>query len=295
MPDVTVVAELGTGLVRTRILDLGGGRFVWERRAGEDRGAPLPVPADAARRAVDGAAAGGVRPVLPTADGDVRLYPVPGAFSAARLLHQPAPAVFALLVEALRGTGATLAALHACPAPAGLPRTPPALERLTAWLDGPPDPFASAARARLGPGRWERARAWCTAAAGTDGVEEPVLLHGAPGLGLLVPGLRPGVAGLVCGEDLAAGPRAWDVGWLLGELLELRLAAARGLGSAPRVDYDALVAAVRDGYGTPPANAAVDRVATLRILLHARDYGAHVGWHDDLLGYADVVAELLDA
>lgn len=54
--------------------------------------------------------------------------------------------------------------------------------------------------------------------------------------------------------DLARGAGALDVGWLLGELVELEEAARRGLGSAP-----------------------------------------DAGWHDDLLAYLDLIAELLDA
>jgi aminoglycoside phosphotransferase (APT) family kinase protein len=287
------VSEFGTRLVRTRVGDLGEGRFVWERRAGEGRGAPLAEPSPAARAAVRAADAPGVRFVLPEVADGTLLYAMPGPFSAARLMHGREPALDDLLRAALHGLGAALRRLHASPAPDELPDSPPGLARLTGWLETGRDDLATAARKRLGPERWARAREWCTAL--REGPAAPVLIHGGASLGLLVPSPRSGVAGLVTGEDLARGAGALDVGWLLGELVELEEAARRGLGSAPDADYAGLRAALLEGYGVTEGDPSMRRVATLRVLTHAHDYATYVGWHDDLLAYLDLITELLDA
>lgn len=285
------VDEFGTRFVQTRVGDLGEGRFVWERRAGESRGHPLSGPSDAARAAVAAADAPGVRLVLPMAAGDMLRYALPGAFSAARLLRSADPAVADLVRAALAGTGAALRRLHAAAVPADVPRGPPAISRLSGWLAAPDGDLAPPARRRLGRGRWARAQDWCDGQPGPGG---DVLLHGAPSLGLLVPSPQRAVAGLITGEDLARGRAELDLGWLLGELVELEHAARRGLGSAVPGDYAGFTAALLNGYGAEPAGAATRRVAALRVLTHAHDYAAYVGWHDDLLAYLDIVAELLD-
>ncbi len=295
----TTVAEFGTGLLRTRVGDLGAGRFAWERRAGPDRGAALRAPADAVRAALDAVDAGGVRLVAGQPWGDALVYPLPGALTAARLLYDPAPAVHALVGEALRGAGRALRELHLGPVPGGVPAGSPGVGRVTGRLDGRPGPLATArltaaAHDRLGPVRVARVRAWADEAGDGNG-PGVVLVHGAPSLGGLVPSPRPGVAGLISGEDVARAPAASDVGWLAGELVELGEAAARGLGTAPAVDVAALVGALLDGYGTDFDRAAAGRAAVVRILCHAGDFAAYVGWHDDLLAYLDIVAEQLDA
>lgn len=289
----TTVSEYGTGLVRTRVGDLGRGRFVWERRAGTGRGAPLKAPSPGARAAVETANGPGVRFVLPVVEGETLLYAMPGALSAARLVRGSDPELAELLRSALRETGAALGRLHAAPVLEELPDSPPGLARLSGWLKAGRDELAVTARERLGEGRSRRAEEWCAALGDTDGA--PVLLHGAPSLGTLVPAPRLGVGALATGEDLARGSGALDVGWLLGELVELEEAARRGLGTAPDADYTGLTTALLDGYGVRQADAAMRRVATVRVLTHAHDYATYVGWHDDLLGYLDLVADLLDA
>lgn len=128
------------------------------------------------------------------------------------------------------------------------------------------------------------------------------LLHGAPSLGWLVPTPWCGGAVLLTGEEVTVGEPAGDLGWLLGELAELRGAAARGLGGAARHrpgDFTEPARALLEGYLGPGPHPALPegtaRHATLRLATHMHDYAAYVGWHDDLTAYADLLAEFLDA
>lgn len=293
----------GTGLLRTSVARLPGGGFVWERRPGPAAPEGLAPPAPGlARTVTEAGRSQGVEPALPTvADptATVLRYRLPGAFSAARLLRIPDPQVPALVTEALRGTGRLLAALHTHTPAASLaapPTGPPSgIRRLRGWLargEGPGDAgrLHRAFVARLGEGRRRRAieaADWAGWAGGG------ALLHGAPGLGGLVPSPYAGRGALLTGEELAVGTPEFDVGWLLGELVELRAAARLGLGGAPAHDYAPLARALLDGYG-PARPAPLARAALLRILTHTHDYAAYVGWHDDLTSYLDLLAGLVD-
>ncbi|MGW0289371.1 hypothetical protein [Streptomyces tuirus] len=323
------VREYGTRYLRITVRHHGGAGFSWLRAPGPAHTAPqrLPQPeAAAALRRVDealGAAAArdtaeaprGARLALgEPADGAARagaalpgsgvLYRVSGAFSVARLLSCGDDAAFRLSVDALADLGRTLRRLHQ--EPWHLPDRPPhpGVRRLMAWLSGEEDAPGTArlrtlARTRVGPSRWARLTEWSRAA------EEPpgsgaVLLHGAPSTGWLVPSPAGGPTALLTGEEVTGGDPALDLGWTLGELHELRAAAALGLGSAgkgPRVDYPAAAHALLRGYTGGDGTAAVPpgtaRAATLRLAVHMRDFASFVGWHEDLRHYCDLLAEAL--
>ncbi|WP_158685036.1 hypothetical protein [Streptomyces sp. LaPpAH-108] len=289
--------------MRTSVFRVDDGRFAWERAPGPTPGAALAFPApEAARAMAEAGRTGGVRPALPSRCGrpHVLRYDVPGVFSAARLLRMPDPAVPALVAEALRGTGRLLALLHRA-APVGVADgPPPGVRRLRRWLrtgDGPgaAPRLYEALAARLGERRWRRAGElgdWTVWEGGTP-------LHGAPGLGGLVPSPYLGRAALLTGEELATGIPEFDVGWLLGELAELRAAARLGLGGAAPHDYAALARAVHEGYGSAAPDGlvrtALGGAAVLRVLTHVHDFAAYVGWHDDLTAYLELLADLLDS
>ncbi|SMQ16428.1 hypothetical protein SAMN06272771_2791 [Streptomyces sp. Ag82_O1-12] len=305
----------------------GEAGFSWLRTPGPAHTAPQRLPpavACAALRRVDEAVAGarvtaeaprGARLTLgepaagsardgATPPGSGVLYRVPGAVSVARLLSLGDDTAFRLAVEALADLGRTLRRLHQ--EPWGLPERPPhhGARRLLAWLSGEENaPGATRlrelARTRLGPSLWARLADWSEAA------EEPpgggaVLLHGAPSTGWLVPSPAGGHTALLTGEEVTGGDPALDLGWVLGELHELRAAAARGLGSAgkgPRVDHATAVHALLSGYTGGDGTAAVPpgtaRAATLRLAVHMRDFASFVGWHEDLRHYCDLLAEAL--
>ncbi|MFI5678361.1 phosphotransferase family protein [Streptomyces cellulosae] len=265
--------------------------------AEERRGARLALGKWAAAPAQDGGTRPGGRPGV--------LYRVPGAVSVARLLPSGDDTAFRLSVSALTDVGKTLRRLHQ--EPWELPERPPhhGVRRLLAWVLGEENTpgatqLRALARARLGSSLWTRLTDWSQAAAEPTGRGGAVLLHGAPSTGWLVPSPAGDHTALLTGEEVTGGDPALDLGWLLGELHELRTAAARGLGSAghgPPVDYAGAARALLSGYTGGDGTAAVPRgtarAATLRLAVHMRDFASFVGWHEDLRHYCDLLAETL--
>ncbi|NUP15534.1 MAG: hypothetical protein HOZ81_05390 [Streptomyces sp.] len=331
--EAVTVREYGTRYLRITVRHHADAGFSWLRSPGPAHTAPQRLPpatVGAALRRVDTAAGnavgtaaagtrlalgeraadagpdGATRPDGTAAGPDPRpgvLYRVPGAFSVARLLPCGDDTAFRISVDALAQLGRTLRRLHQ--EPWELPERPPHLgvRRLSAWLSGEENaPGASrlrtVARARLGASLWTRLTDW-SEAAGTPPAGGAVLLHGAPSTGWLVPSPAGGPTALLTGEEVTGGDPALDLGWILGELHELRAAAARGLGSAgqgPPVDYPTAAHALLAGY-TGGDGAAVPqgtaRAATLRLAVHMRDFASFVGWHEDLRHYCDLLAEAL--
>jgi hypothetical protein len=99
---------------------------------------------------------------------------------------------------------------------------------------------------------------------------------------------------LLIGEDMAAGQAALDIGWVLGELAELRgVIRARDSDEAAR-RWASLGQSFLDGYaGRIPEQAGA--AATLAILTHLRDYCEFVGWNEWWIPLVlDIVAEESD-
>ncbi|MFF2187505.1 hypothetical protein [Streptomyces sp. NPDC058155] len=346
------VREYGTRYLRITVRYHGDARFSWQRVPGpaHDRPQTPPPPAvGAALRRVDaaladaGSGAGrGARLALgewdAASEGGGVLYRVPGAVSVARLLPSGDDTAYRLSVGALADAGRTLRRLHDVPWEFGEPRPHHGVGRLLAWLSASDDaPTENAtddarlralARERLGPRLWARLTDWAEAAQEPPGRGGEVLLHGAPSTGWLVPSPAGDHSVLLTGEEVTGGDPALDLGWVLGELHELRSAATRGLGAAgqgPPVDYPAAARALLAGYLrmedvtagvtadvtadvtagaganllTEDATAALppgtERAATLRLAVHMRDFASFVGWHEDLRHYADLLAETVDA
>ncbi|MFC4471902.1 phosphotransferase family protein [Streptomyces xiangluensis] len=330
------VREYGTRYLRITVRYHGSTGFSWLRAPGPAHTRPQrlpPVAVRAALRRVDtaistvgsagtrtGAAAVDRRDArlalgewtTAAKDGGTRssgrpgvLYRVPGAVSVARLLPSGDDTAFRLSVTALADVGRTLRRLHR--EPWELPERPPheGVRRLLAWVSGEEitsgaSRLRALARTRLGPSLWARLTDWSEAANAPSGSAGTVLLHGAPSTGWLIPSLAGGRTALLTGEEVTGGDPALDLGWLLGELHELRAAAARGLGSAgqgPPVDYPAAAHALLSGYTGSDGPAAVPRgtacAATLRLAVHMRDFASFVGWHEDLRHYCDLLAEAL--
>ncbi|MFF2642997.1 hypothetical protein ACFVUB_24540 [Streptomyces niveus] len=332
------VREYGTRYLRISVRYHGDARFSWLRVPGPAHDRPQTAPSPAAGvalRRVDaavadagsgsgpGAGAGrgarlalGERAAASESGGRGGVvYRVPGAVSVARLLPSGDDTAFRLSVRALADLGRTLRQLHDVPWEFGEPVPPHhGLGRLLAWISGAaPDGDGARLRAlahdRLGARLWTRLTDWAVAAQEPPGRGGAVLLHGAPSTGWLVPSPAGDHSVLLTGEEVTGGDPALDLGWVLGELHELRSAAARGLGAAgqgPPVDYPAAARALLAGYlrkedaaatvetteALPPGTA---RAATLRLAVHMRDFASFVGWHEDLRRYADLLAETLDA
>ncbi|MFF7189349.1 hypothetical protein ACFZAR_29750 [Streptomyces sp. NPDC008222] len=304
-----LIDSFATGYQRTAIYRLANGSFLWARSPGADRPVPLTGPGPQARRRLASLRSAGVRVALPEPAPGALHYTAHGADSAAKLLWTDlTPARRDRLTTALHDTGRLLRTLHGIPntgAPPGevTGRTgPPGPARLAAWMDTGTGPRAAqhlhgVLRTRFGPRRWAAVRSWCAALA--EPAPGGVLLHGAPSTGSIVvgddsaPRPAPTDSVLLTGEDLAPGPAAFDLGWLLGEFLELRMtAASQGL---TRPLLTELPKVLLDGYGTVGDPLATGRAAVLRIVTHAHDFAAYMGWHPELGVYADALPAYVDS
>lgn len=327
--------EYGTRYLRITVRYHGEAGFSWLRVPGPAHTQPQRLPSaaigvalrrvdtDVSTAAVTGTPTGnaaengrGARLALgkwatdPVPEGNAQpgvrsrvLYRVPGAVSVARLLPSGDDSAFRLSVRALADAGKTLRQLHHEPWEYEGRPTHLAVRRLLDWASGREDTpggtqLRALARTRLGPSLWTRLTDWSKAADAPPGGEGAVLLHGAPSTGWLVPSLAGDHTALLTGEEVTGGDPTLDLGWLLGELHELRAAATRGLGSAghgPPTDYSAAARALLSGYtgndGALPEGTA--RAATLRLAVHMRDFASFVGWHEDLRHYCDLLAETL--
>jgi aminoglycoside phosphotransferase (APT) family kinase protein len=304
--DARLVDSFATGYQRTAVHRSADGSCLWVRSAGADRPVPLTGPGARARLRMAAPRPEGIRVVLPDEIPGALLYTAYGAESAAKLLWtELPPARRDRLTAALHATGRLLRTLHDAPCdapPAEITgRTgPPGPARLAAWMDTGTGPRAAARlhgvlRARFGPHRWAVVRSWCAELA--ERAPGDVLLHGAPSTGSVIVAderLEPAEAALLTGEDLAPGPAAFDIGWLLGEFLELRMTDTRK-GARPRPLLTDLPAALLDGYGAIGDPPAAGRAAVLRIVTHAHDFAAYMGWHSELGLYADALPAYVDS
>lgn len=244
--------------------------YRWTRRPGPAAPGPFRVPSTALAAALTGIGSReDVRLLLgeATAWGGRTYHPVGD--------HQPVvhwlllggpegvPGGAEALETALRGVGALLAEIHRLPARGLLAGSASArpLERLRTWLTGPADEIL---RAHITGTTARTLLDWCEEA--LDPRRDHVVSHGAPGLGSLVLEARSGAAGLLVGEDVCLAPWQFDLGWLIGDLVELRWAVG---GSRPS-RWQRLVDAVTEGYGRDLGDAW-HRWAALNIAVHVHD------------------------
>lgn len=274
-----IVDEHGTGLLVTTVTALPGGLHRWHRRPGPACPAPFH-PLTAPSRAVvpHTAASCGARAATGEAAPDgSREYTAPGPYSLAHVLMagggpHAAPGGLQAVEHIVHGTGALLASLHRQPVTPEARRPSRGITRLHAWLSGATAAGGADAVSLLGPDAVAPLTAW--AAEAVTQADTHVLSHGAPGLGSLVPSPAGDRAVLLTGEDICAAPRHLDVGWLTGELVELRWLLGR---VADPGAWQALVDAFLDGYGGGAASGGDHgRGAALRVALHAHDSAAYV-------------------
>ncbi|MGW0587114.1 hypothetical protein [Streptosporangium sp. NPDC002607] len=298
-----VVESFGTGFVLTTIVKHDDGDYRWTRRPGPHRGGAIRTPDPTVLAAVRAVPRGRVGLTVPEPkEGAGVTYRTGQARSIAAILLGLRPGaekfdIEQVAMDTLVETGTTLARLHTVPVPqADLP-SPAGPQRLLSWLRSGQGPTAapelhSHATGILGHDRISTVEAWCVPP--SEG--RHVLLHGAPGHGILLPLTQDQDGCLLTGEDLSAGPPEFDVGWLIGELVEFRETFQQpGHNTFPALDYDALIGCVLDGYNAPLDLAAVGRAAALRFLTHTHDFAAYVGWHDVLADYLKIVADAIDA
>ncbi|MBB2744751.1 UNVERIFIED_ORG: hypothetical protein FHR35_004600 [Microbispora rosea subsp. rosea] len=290
-----LVSRFGTGFLRTEIYRHGDAHL-WVRRPGPQRGRPFHPVSPRVSKAVAAVPTGPVVWRLPEESGEIRRYRAPGETSAANLaLGTSGDPEWERLRRVLCNTGRALRAVHIGVSGELATEPPPGPSRLARWLRSGRGPggagrFHETARLRLGSRRWERALSWCEPHPGATR-----FLHGAPSLGCIVVGPVTGNAALLAGEELARGPAESDVGWLLGELLELRLIGETVPGLKRLSEQaGAAAAALLCGYDAPLDAGLLGRVAAVRVFTHAHDFAAYVGWADELTTYADHLVRLID-
>lgn len=286
-----LVAEYGTGLQTTRVHRARDGGFLWWQGPGAQVEGPLTAPAAhlVPHLPVE---TGAALLTVPEPVGDGLLHRVAGSASAAAWLRDFRPGARTLVAHSLASAARALRALHAVPVPDEVPLgTPPGLTRLRAWAQGS-SVLKDRALAVWGEERMDGLLGWAadltpdTARAAT-GPRTRSLVHGWASVGALIPPLSRGRVALLTGEDLAAGRPELDLGWLLGELVELAWAA-------PPHDSTDLQRVLLEAYGPGPDPVLVGRSAVLRVVTHMQDFATYRGWDDELLGYIAFTAELID-
>ncbi|MEU4177059.1 hypothetical protein [Streptomyces sp. NPDC026589] len=226
-----LVAEHGTGLQVTRVYegqDEGG--FLWWHGPGHRHAGPLRAPRELGPL-VPGREAGAGAALLSTGQphGTGLLHRAAGSVSAAAWLRDPRPQAGRLVAHSLTAAARALRALHGVSLPQGLePAPPPGLRRLREWAGGTVPLVPAAERLRRhalevwGGARTARLLDWADDAERPTGVgASAVLLHGWASTGALVPPRSRGRVALLTGQDLGTGRRELDLGWMLGDLVEL--------------------------------------------------------------------------
>lgn len=297
-PPGTVVDRFGSGHVRTVITRSPDGRTTWVRSAGDRRTQPFLSPHPSLLTALEAVTTRppGARFVPPQPHGNTLHYAAPGASSTADLLFSREPQAHARAGSLLEHLGMLLRALHAAPlaGTGAAPDMPLTWLRLSAWMDsplaGPPAVLHTRLREALGTRRWQLLASWLESLRSGP----RVLLHGNPSLGLLVPSESDETDALLTGEELGLGTWQQDVGWVLGELHEMRSLSVRLPLSVDPAGWDRLAARFIEGYGLPP-DPSVHRAATLKALLHLHDFCVFVSWDEsEVLRYTTVIAHLVD-
>lgn len=271
--------EFGTGLLHTVVSHAPDG-YTWRREPGPRSPAPFAPVDSGLDQLIVGLGTPVVRWSVGSAAGPARLYHVRGVESLAGRLLRKGPDRDTALT--LRGLGQALRELHdtVVPSSAAAGGGPRGLRRLTDWLGGhAPAPGAAYAQSLLRPALGEERLALVGRLAERMGQREGAdvrLCHGAAALGSLIPAAPgvgvPGAADMLIGEDLCLAPWQFDLGWTLGELVELKWC-----GDDRNPAWKGTAEALYEGYGRD-LGETWQQHAALRVLLHLHDYTAYVGW-----------------
>ncbi|MER6570850.1 hypothetical protein ABT288_32855 [Streptomyces sp. NPDC001093] len=290
-----LIDRFETGYLST-VITRHDSSYEWTHSGGTDRPRPLAAPSRHLFLAAERAGHDEVRFVTPTSqvltDGGTALtYRTPGPRSLASMfLSKEDPADAAnLLACVARG----LSRFHT-PLPDGTrPRTPNGIDRVMAWLDNGQGPMAAAAwhtlaRQELGMSRWNTLRHWCDL---FTRPEAQFVVHGAMGTGMIVPSAENIMrAAVLCGTEEAASLPEFDIGWMLGELHE-----NEHLNGHDPAYVSELQRAFLSSYDRPVDMFTVSIATALRVLIHAHDFAAYMGWSRLMPSYVPLLAELVDS
>ncbi|MFI1707816.1 hypothetical protein [Streptomyces griseoruber] len=286
------VRRYGTGLLSTEVRPLDEGGYLWRRKPGPSAPGPFPpVPAPSVKAIAGLPQDGPGRWVLGREQGRAREYRVGGGTSVADRVLREGPGKG--LDDVLRAVGGLLAQLH------GLPRRSAddqvagsaGMFRLAVWWSGrgAKDRAKVAGellRTELGDDGWRLLRGWLAEALADSG--SAVVSHGAPTLGSVVcagPG-RP--VEFLVGENFCVAPWYADLGWLVGEIVELSWHHG-----SDHAAWQSALNALFEGYGRD-LGARWNRAAALRIALHLHDYSAYVALNpNEVRRYASFLTHLI--
>ncbi|MFI8948944.1 hypothetical protein ACIGO6_20800 [Streptomyces sp. NPDC053750] len=288
------VRRYGTGLLSTEVYADGTGGYLWRRAPGPSARTPFtPVPAGLAAAIGALSQDGPGCCVLGREENRTRVYRVGGEASVAERALREGPGRG--LGETLYAVGALLGRFHALPehhaADSGLPVGSAGMHRLTSWWSGRTTNGRSATaaellRAELGADNWRLAQRWLAGALADT--RSMVVSHGAPTLGSVIHTGPDDEVHLLTGENLCLAPWYADLGWLVGELVEL--AWHHGDDHA---QWQAALDALFEGYGRD-LGAHWNRAAAVRIALHLHDYSAYVALNPlEIRRYASFLSHLI--
>ncbi|MFE1057040.1 hypothetical protein [Streptomyces rochei] len=301
-----LLSELRTGFLTTRISRTSAGTVLWRHTPGPDRSQPFPPLPAALPRLLARASGPDVTWLAPVASSaDEQVWETNGQHSLADALETGTRTGTQL--EAIGASlGARLRRLHELTlhqdetARCGDYPRHPGLSRLRAWLEHGRGPRAATAfryrlRSQLGTGRWNRLNELTHGLLHPSAHEATTVLHGWFSMGGIVLSDRPGAttSSVLCGPDACMGLPETDLGCLVGELTEYRLATRRQGISWPVLDQ--LQRALLTHYGPGADTETIAAAAILRIATHAHDYASYVGWSEQLHGYVPMLSDLLDS
>lgn len=256
-------------------------RFRWSFAPGTERSAPLRSLSPELRQIIGDLPSGPSFTIsVGWADSDRRHHLAPGrATLASHLTHLVDEAQRRIVLAGAAGLGSALRHLttidigHA--EELALPAGP---LRLARWLRSGDGPWAAGVMhdrltARLGASRVEEILSWI------DHMPREQVLHGRSGLGATVLPESDAPAALLLGDEIAVGPRDFDISWVLGELL-IADHLAEGRHPQESVRQRELIVDCRDAvlmaYGPSKDLIVAGRMTAMRVLLELHDSAAYL-------------------
>ncbi len=297
-----IVGLILTGYLDTEIRSRSAGaaptdRYRWSFGPGIDRPEPLRHASSLLSSALNTCSESPhCRISMGWIDGERRHHLAPGrATVAAHLASPKTDASRRDLVQAASGLGIVLKQVGQLN-PVNLEELAPPSgpRRLAHWLRTGDGPWAAGIMhdrllALLGPARTEEIISW------VDDMPRERLSHGRAGLTSTVLSESSGPSALLTGDEIANGPRDFDLAWVLGELLVSEHMTCY-LPDDEAARQRELITDCRDafliGYGPSKDLVTTGQTTAMRVLLEIHDSAAYLDrMLDDLAGQA---AELVD-
>lgn len=274
-------------------------RFRWTLGAGTDRSDSLRSASTAVRSALAQLEPDAVgRLSVGWTDGNRRHYLAPGRFSLATYVARRGDSgVDGIMLDAAAALGSTLRQLRDLNPECAQELPPPSgPRRLAHWLRTGDGPWGAAVMhdqlaALLGRSRIEEIVGW------VDEIPQEQLVHGRAGFGsTVVPESAGSTASILLGDEIAYGPRDFDLSWVLGDLLVGEHLTTLGHPGTAAKRRD-IITECRDSflvaYGPTSDMVLAGRITILRVLLELHDSAAYLD--RQLTALAAAAPELVDS